>query len=661
LVAAQEVAPLGTYTAAERRHWAFQKRSNPEVPRFTLATDRAWAKTPLDAFILAKLKKEGLRPSQPADRATLIRRICFDVTGLPPAPEEIDAFVKDRSPQAYAKLVERLLASPHYGERWAQHWLDVVRYAETEGFEYDTHRKDVWRFRDYVVNSFNNDKPFDRFLTEQIAGDEISPPKDPDDNALIAAGFIRMGPVQRQNGNLKDPFEPNDVLTDMTNVFGSAILGVTLGCARCHDHKFDPIRQSDYYRIQAYYTRVNDNDVVRATAEEVAAWKAAAEPIEKEMTQVRMAQRKLRGKPEAADELAKLTKRLEELQDRMPPSLPSLFSIRNDPEKKDPAHILIRGNVDAKGPVVSYRPLGVLLQDGTPELPRDTPNPRTQLAKWVTDPGHPLTWRVMVNRIWQYHFGRGIVATANDFGRMGARPTHPELLDYLANEFVASGFSMKHVHRLILFSNTYRQSSAAPATAALKARVDEVDPENKLLWRFSRKRLEAEQLRDAILAASGRLNPSIGGPSIMVPVPAELVAALYKPAQWMVAKDRTSHNRRSVYLISKRNLRLPMMEVFDQADALLSCARRESTTHAPQALEMLNGEFANEQAEALTHRLKAEAGTDPRRQVERAYRLLTGTPPNARELTLAVSFLESQPLKRFALAMFNINAFLYVN
>jgi hypothetical protein len=658
---AQDSAPLGTYSAAERRHWAFQKRSKPAAPTFTAPADQAWGRRPIDAFILARLKKEGLRPSPATDRTTLIRRLSFALTGLPPTPAEVAAFVADRSPAAYAKLVDRLLASPHYGERWAQHWLDVVRYAETEGFEYDTHRKDVWRYRDYVVRAFNEDKPYDRFLLEQIAGDEISPPGNRNDEALIAAGFVRLGPVQRQNGNLKDPFEPNDVLTDMTNVLGSAVLGVTLGCARCHDHKFDPIRQSDYYRMQAYFKTVNDHDVPLATPEELAAWKATAEPIEKQMNEIRQAQRKLRNMPEAADQLAKLARQLEEWQEKMPPSPPSLFSIRNDPEKKEPIRMLLRGDPEAKGPPVGCRPLGVLLPEGTPELPPATTNSRTQLARWITDPEHPLTARVIVNRIWHYHFGRGIVATPNDFGRMGFRPKHPELLDYLANEFVSSGFSIKHIHRLILLSNTYRQSSAGLEAPALRALAGEKDPENKLLWRFNRRRLDAEQIRDAMLAASGLLNPAIGGPSIMVPVAPELVAGLYKPAQWVVTRDPREHNRRSIYLLSKRNLRLPIMETFDQPDALLSCARRESATHAPQALELLNGEFANQQAKAFSERLEAEAGADPRRQADLAYRLVTGRAPNSKEMALSVAFLNNRPLTRFALAVFNVNAFLYVN
>src|SRR5687768_10654888 len=324
IMGAEEIAPLGTYTAAERRHWAFQKRSNPEVPKFVALADRVWAKNPIDAFILARLKKEGLRPSAPADRTTLIRRIYFDVTGLPPTSAEIAAFVGDRSPDAYPKLVERLLASPHYGERWAQHWLDVVRYAETEGFEYDTHRKDVWRFRDYVIRAFNDDKPYDRFLMEQIAGDEISPPKDPDDDALIAAGFIRMGPVQRQNGNLKDPFEPNDVLTDMTNVFGSAILGVTLGCARCHDHKFDPIRHTDYYRMQAFFAATHENDVPLATPEEQAAWKAKTEAVTGEVKKMRGQMRGLKGEART-----QMEKKLKEIEARMPEPLPAIYTVAN--------------------------------------------------------------------------------------------------------------------------------------------------------------------------------------------------------------------------------------------------------------------------------------------------------------------------------------------
>jgi len=657
---ASEVAPLGTYSPRERSHWAFVKRATPPVPTFTLAADNAWVKNPIDAFILQRLQKAGLKPSPPADRATLIRRVYFDLTGLPPSPREVAAFVADKSPDAWRKLVESLLASPHYGERWAQHWLDVVRFAETDGFEYDTHRHDAWRYRDYVIRSFNQDKPYDLFVTEQLAGDEIVPE---DSDALAAAGFNRLGPLRKNAGNQEVASSRNEVLTEMTNAVGAALLGVTLACARCHDHKFDPIRQSDYYRIQAYFAATHENDVIKATPEEQAAWKAKAEPIEREMKQINEEMKKLRGKddPATLDQAQALMKKLEKLQDQMPEPLPAVHSVADMPDKKSPIHLLSRGDYQAKGQRVGMRPLGVLLPDGAPELPESAAKPRAELAKWIVDPNHPLTARVMVNRIWHYHFGRGIVATPNDFGRAGERPTHPELLDYLANEFVASGFSVKRIHRLILNSNTYLQSSAPPSDSDFKTLALTKDPENRLLWRFNRRRLEAEQLRDAILAASGMLNPKQGGPSVMVPIEQELVKLLYKPSQWQPAKDPAEHNRRSVYLIAKRNLRLPFMEVFDAPDLQVSCPRRESSTHAPQALELLNGAFTNEQAEALARRLEAEAGPNLRKQIDLGYRLVAGRPARPEEIQTALEFLKTQPKREFALALLNLNSFLYVN
>ncbi|MFN7996886.1 MAG: DUF1549 and DUF1553 domain-containing protein [Bryobacteraceae bacterium] len=655
--AAESTAPLGTYTPAERRHWAFQPRGNPEIPKFAGEADREWAATPVDAFILARLRKEGLQPSPPASRETLIRRASFDLTGLPPTPAEVASFVADRSPDAWKNLVERLLASPRYGERWGQHWLDVVRFAETDGFEYDTHRPDAWRYRDYVIRAFNNDKPYDRFLLEQLAGDEVAAQEDED---LIAAGFNRMGPLRKNAGNQEVASSRNEVLTEMTNIVGSALLGVTLGCARCHNHKFDPFRQSDYYRVQAYFAATHGNDVPRYTPEQQAAWKARAEPVEREMKQLREAMKHAK-----EGQQPEFEKKMEDLEDRMPAPLPALFSVSDDPAKRTPIHLLARGDYRNQGDSVGMRPPGVLLPDNTPELPPDTANPRSMLARWVVDPANPLTSRVMVNRIWEYHFGRGIVATPNDFGRMGERPTHPELLDYLANQFVSSGFSVKHIHRLLLLTNAYRQSSAAPERSVAL----EKDPENKLLWRFSRRRLEAEELRDAMLSVAGNLNLEAGGPSVMVPIEKELVNALYKPSQWQVASDPAEHNRRSVYLIAKRNLRLPFLEVFDAPDTLVSCPRRESSTHAPQALELLNGAFANRQAGVLAARLAAESGADGRKQIDLAYRLAAGRAPTPREVQFALEFLRSESRRagarkarqEFALAVFNLNAFLYVN
>jgi hypothetical protein len=655
-----DVAPLGTYTPRERAHWAFVKRRTPAVPTFSSASDQAWARTPIDAFILQRMQREGLPPSPQADRATLIRRLYFDVVGLPPTPREVETFMKDNAPNAYAKLVERLLASPNYGERWGQHWLDVVRFAETDGFEYDTHRNDAWRYRDYVIKSFNEDKPYDRFVMEQLAGDELDATND---ELLIASGFNRLGPLRKNAGNQEVASSRNEVLTEMTNAVGAAFLGVTIGCARCHNHKFDPVRQSDYYRIQAYFAGVYDKDIPKASEAEQAARKAKADPIDKEIAKVNKAILDLNGKTDAAaiDEQEALKKKLEALQDQLPPPLPALHSVADQPDKKSPIHLLTRGEYTLKRERVGMRPLGVLLEDGTPELPETTAKPRVELAKWIVDPNNPLTARVMVNRIWQYHFGRGIVATANDFGRMGARPTHPELLDYLANEFVAHNFSMKHIHRLILNSNTYQQSSAPPSDPALQALVTKKDPENKFYSRFNRQRLAAEQLRDAMLAVSGTLNPKQGGPSVMIPIDPGLVNMLYKPSQWVPAKDPREYARRTIYLIAKRNLRLPMMEVFDAPDLQVSCARRESSTHAPQALELMNGAFANEQAEALAKRLETEAGPNLRKQIDLGYRLVAGRPAKAKEIQVALEFLQTQPKREFALTLLNLNSFLYVN
>ena len=350
-------------------------------------------------------------------------------------------------------------------------------------------------------------------------------------------------------------------------------------------------------------------------------------------------------------------KQIAEAEERAPEPLPALYSVVNEPAKATPIHLLSRGDYQNKGAAVGMRPLGVLLPDGAPERTSPPENPCTKLAEWVTDPANPLTARVMVNRIWQGHFGRGIVGSPNDFGRMGMRPTHPELLDYLANQFVAGGFHMKPIHRMILLSNAYHQASESPS-----AKVgQEKDPENKLLWKYSRRRLEAEEIRDAMLAVSGSLNAKTGGPGVIVPVDKDLIQFLYKPSQWAVNADPREHDRRSVYLLAKRNLRLPFMEVFDSPDLQISCPRRESSTHPPQALELLNGDFSNRMAVALAARLQREAGSSPSKQITLAYRLAAGRAPTAAESQLAMNFLASQPLREFSLAMLNLNHFLYVN
>lgn len=650
-IAAEEtVAPLGTYTAVERRHWAFQKRTTPDVPTFTDPSDNDWVKTPVDAFVLARLKKAGLSPAPEADRRTLIRRASFTLIGLPPTPEEVEAFVNDSAPNAWEKVIDRLLASPHYGERWGQHWLDVVRFAESDGFEYDTHRNGAWRFRDYVIQSFNADKPYDKFLMEQLAGDEIAPKEEP---MRVAAGLQRMGPLRKNAGNQEVASSRNEVLTEMTNVVGAAFMGVTLGCARCHDHKFDPIRQSDYYRMQAYFSATHEKDIPLASKEEQAAWEAKAKSAQEEIKALKA---ELRGK--VGEERLALEKKLEAANDKLPAPLPALYSVENDFSKVSPIHLLNRGEYTQPKDKVGARPLGVLLPDGAPERTTLPENPRTKLAEWLVDADNPLTSRVIANRLWHWQFGRGIVATPNDFGKMGLRPSHPELLDYLANQVVAGGWRMKPIHKMLMMSSTWRQSFESPIAAKAAAE----DPENKLLWHWSRRRLEAEELRDSLLAVAGKLNPKTGGPSVIVPVDPELVNFLYKPSQWTITPDPTEHDRRSVYLMAKRNLRLPMMETFDAPDLQISCARRESSTHAPQALELTNGDLASRMANAFAERIQAEAKGDRSKMIDRAWLLTTGRPPSEKERTLASQYLvEGQPLREFALAVLNLNAFLYVD
>ena len=642
-------AELEKYTSAERRHWAFQKRTNPDIPAFTGPADKAWVRSPIDAFILARLQKEGLKPAPPADKATLLRRVYFDLTGLPPTPAQMAKFLADKSPTAYAKVVDELLASSAYGERWGQHWLDIVRFAESDGFEYDTHRPGAWRYRDYVIQSFNSDKPYDEFLREQLAGDEINPKNEV---MRIAAGFQRLGPLRKNAGNQDVAFNRNEEMVEMTNVIGSAFLGVTLGCARCHDHKFDPIRHTDYYRMQAFFAATHENDVPLASLAEQAAWKEKNDAAQIPLKALKATMKGLTG-----DALAVVQKNVDELEAKGPPPLPAIFSVADDAEKVTPVYVLARGDTQNRGPQVGMRPLGILLPDGAPELPKDTKAPRAELANWILDPQNPLPSRVIANRIWQNHFGRGIVATPNDFGRMGTRPTHPELLDYLANQFIQGGWKFKPLHRMILLSSTYQQSSQPPAQAA----AAEKDPDNTLLWKFSRRRLEAEEIRDASLAIAGKLNPKQGGPSVIIPIDPDLLNVMYKPTQWAVTADTQEHNRRSVYLFAKRNFKLPFMDVFDAPDRQTSCARRESSTHPPQALELLNGDLANAMADALAERLLREAGRDKAKQIDLAYQLGTGRAPTRNEKQIALAFLQKEPLREFALALFNLNSFLYVD
>ncbi len=737
-----------------RPHWAFQPPQRSNLP--VLSTP-AWVRTPIDAFILARLDTAGIRPSLPADRAALLRRVTFDLTGLPPTPPELDAFVKDSNPEAYVRVVDRLLASPHYGERWAQHWLDVVRYAESNGYEADGERPHAWRYRDFVVRSLNQDKPYDRFLTEQLAGDLLAKPalregihgaELPEAQLLIAAGFHRCGPVHQTSGNIDPAVARQEVLLEMTNGVGSTFLALTMGCARCHDHKFDPVPQADYYRLQAFFSPAIPKEIEIARPEDRAAHEARVkeltsrmEPLRKQvadldapyrerLTEAKKAgleleyrdalavdpktrtaeQNKLAAQAQVLikvtwDEIvgaltpadrarrANLRVQLHALEEQKPPPPAQAWTV-GDTGATPVAHVLKRGDPKQKDKQVSSG-FPAALRVASFDDPM-MPLTRLDLARWLTRPDHPLTARVIVNRLWQHHFGRGLVATPNDFGLRGDRPTHPELLDWLATELIRSGWSLKHIHRLMVLSATYQQSS--PVTLSPEGRGQgeglKVDPDNRLLWRMNRRRMEGEGLRDSVLAVAGTLNPALGGPMVRVPLEPEVYDLIFTEGEpdglWNVTPDPRQHARRSLYLFAKRNVRQPLFEAFDQPDTLTSCPVRPVSTFAPQALILLNGPFMQAQSKAFASRLLREVKTGRAARVEWAYRLALARTPRPEELQTALDFLEAQtkllrerlrtgqrvgvPVNRpegmdaadaaaladFCLALLNRNEFLYV-
>ncbi len=641
----RSVEPDRRPSAEARQHWAFQPVVRPVPPAISNSTGLL---NPIDAFITDRLQKQGWSPAPSISRSDWIRRVTFDLTGLPPTPAEIRTFLNDGSATAFETVADRLLENPHYGERQAQHWLDVIRYAETEGYEYDGHLPDAWRFRDYVISSFATDKSFKQFITEQIAGDEL----DPDNHDLqIASVFHRLGPVRRNAGNPDIALSRNEVLTERTDIIGSAFLALSIGCARCHDHKLEPILQKDYYRFQAYLAATEENTIRLASPEETAKWNTETSQLRAKQTSLRNA-----AKVATGEEKRLLEKRAEDLETQFPPTLPSIPGIRNDHENRTAIHVLKRGVWENKGDAVGPRPPEILTKDEAPELPADIANPRTRLAEWLVSEQNPLTARVIVNRVWQQHFGHGIVRTSNDFGTRGERPDHPELLDWLTSEFVLGDWKLKPLHRLIVLSSTYRQSHTSPWAADAQTS----DPQNRLLWHMPRRRLTAEELRDSMLFVSGRLEVKLGGPSVMPPVDESLVRLLYKPSQWQVSPDTRDHDRRSIYLIAKRNLRLPFLEIFDAPALLTSCDRRDASTHAPQALELLNGTLSNDLARSFADRCRRECGNDQDALIRSAFLHAIGRQPHPKEYEFSVQFLDDQPLEEFALALFNLNEFVYV-
>lgn len=684
-------------TPAEKAHWSFQPPTRPPVPRSSDPFAETWVRNSVDAFVLAKLAAKGLRPAPEADRISLIRRVTFDLTGLPPTPAEVDSFLADRASGAYERVVDRLLASPHYGERWAQHWLDAVRFAESNGYEADAERPQAWRYRDYVVRALNSDKPYDRFLTEQVAGDLLAAGKDPRTvpDLWFATGLHRCGPVHLVGGNVDVEANRQEVLTEMVNGLGSAVLGLTIGCARCHDHKFDPLSLGDYYRLQAFFAATQFHDVDLATSAEkdalqkqLLAVSIQLNPLKKQIHDIDApyhdklaAEKKARldSKTRAAldtnparrsdeqkrlaDAAAPLLKvQWDEVLDALPPDVraqrdhlrarqseierdlprlpPQAWAV-HDEKTVPPTHVLKRGDPKRKSIVVG--PAYVRVVAG------DTPAPKTRLdlARWLTQRDHPLTARVLVNRLWQHHFGRGIVNTPNDFGTRGDRPTHPELLDWLATEFVRPSvspgepWSMKRMHRLLVCSATYRQTSRLSSNPeAVKA-----DPDNLLFGRMNRRRLEAEAIRDAVLAAAGTLTRTVGGPSVKVPLEPEVYDLIFTEAEpaglWPVTPDESEHTRRSLYLLLKRNVRLPILEAFDQPDTLNPCGGRAVSTFAPQALILMNGPFTRAQSRAMANNL-LHGSQDPTVRVDQIYRRALGRHPTVTEQNLALEFVRGQ-------------------
>ena len=644
-----------------RGHWAFQPIRSPNVPK--IAGNESLH--PIDALVLEKLTEQRLARNGRASRREYIRRVTFDLIGLPPTPDEIASFEQDRADGAEERLVDRLLKSPRFGEKWATHWLDVVRFAESEGYEYDRHIPDAWRYRDYVINAFNNDKPFDQFIIEQLAGDELlggAPVTVLDDagtqkpeltarqhELYSAAIFHRLGPVRRNAGNPDIALSRNEVLTERTDIIGSAILGMTVGCARCHHHKLEPISQRDYYRLQAFLAGTQEHNLSLASVAEQKVWEADTAKIKAQISDLQAKAKKVTG-----PEKNKLDAQIEDLVDQLPTPLATIPTIRNDAANRTAIHVLRRGVWEQKAERVGPRPLSVLVSPETEELAVDDTQPRLKLAQWLVSKDNPLTARVIVNRLWQQHFGRGLVKTVNDFGTKGDAPTHPELLDWLAASLRDNGWQLKPLHRAMVLSETYRQAST---TGSIQAQQD---PENRWLSRFSKRRLSAEELRDAMLSISGRIQHCLGGTSVSVPVDRELVNLLYRPAQWTVTKDPREHDRRSIYLLAKRNLRLPFFENLDAPALLTSCGRREVSTHPPQALELLNGRLSNDLAITFAARLQAEARDDMPQQVRRAFELALGREPSVAEVDRSLAFLREQPMTEFTLALFNLHEFLVV-
>jgi hypothetical protein len=577
--------------------------------------------------------------------------VYLDLTGLPPTLEE------QGRPANTDNLIDELLGRPTYGERWARHWLDLARYAESNGYERDATKPNAWRYRDYVINAFNNDKPFNRFILEQLAGDELP---NPTAETLTALGYYRLGPWDDEPADrVTDRF---DQLDDIVSTTSQVFLGLTLGCARCHNHKFEPLTARDYYSMVAVFNGLqrpqngrNERDLPVGTPHEV----EAASAIDRQIyaCEDRIAEITKNVKPltsQAKEDIARQKSRIEELR-RSTANVQRAYYL-HEPKGNPPAtFLLIRGKATQPGPEVPPAVPEILGLQPTFPAPARTSQRRLTLAQWLVSPHHPLTARVIVNRVWQHHFGEGLVRTPSDFGVMGEKPTHPELLDWLANWFMDNGWSIKKLHRLIMTSSTYRMSKQ------WNAEYGENDPEVRLLWRLPFQRLEVEAIRDSVLAVSGQLNTKMFGPSMYPHIPPAAMEGSSDPGKIWKESDEREASRRTVYAFIKRSMVVPMLEVLDLCDSTRTTARRQNTSVPTQALTLFNGDFVNRQSQHLANRLRREAGQDALKQIDLAYRLALARPPNASETKAMLDFLQRESLEQMCRVIFNLNEFAYVD
>jgi hypothetical protein len=667
LTPAENLSRADGQTQKQLVWWSLSPLRKPALPSLDSASSEQWLRTPIDRFVLAKLEEKKLAAAPPADKRSLLRRVTLDLIGLPPTQAELEAFLADDSPQAYDRVVDRLLASPHYGERWARHWMDLVHYAETHGHDQDRPRPNAWPYRDYLIRSFNDDKPYVRFVQEQLAGDVLFPD---DAQAVIALGFLATGPWDESSlRDIREDTIDREIARyldrdDMVTTAMSTFVSTTAHCARCHDHKFDPITQGDYYALQAVFAGVDKADRPYDIDSRVAKQRQRQQQQRIQLQELRHAAELCCLAPGA---LALAT--LERQVDRQLAALPAqqfVYAAANNfkpdgsfrpAQTPRPVHVLKRGDINKPGPAASPGALACVpgLQARFRLSDRgDEGNRRAALARWVTDSKNVLTWRSIVNRIWHYHFGRGLVDTPNDFGRMGSQPTHPELLDWLAITFRDNGGSIKQLHRLIVTSAVYRQSSRHQSQFAA------IDADNRYLWRMNRARLDAEEVRDAVLQIAGKLDRTMGGPSVKQfnMSPGIHVTPMVDYVNFDI--DRPENYRRSVYRFVFRTLPDPFMEALDCPDSSQLTPARTASVSALQALAMLNDRFIVRMSEHVAARA-AQAGPDLPTRIRAVYQLALGREPASNEAQVMADYVAKHGMANACRLIMNSNEFMFVN